>query len=185
MTCRTSQAVMVSIALLVSLPSRAHVAGLDMAPLAQLEEQRRDLDRRTASITDRRSFDVHAEATEGTDAFPLYKLAPASRARFVESLRFNARGLTTFDYSDLVRELGAADIHRLLKPFGFQHLVAVLPDVRVNSQEDKNVLDTLHAARALRCGMGEHCNETDYPGYKCIQHATCEDSTQHICTSNC
>lgn len=171
--------------LLAAIPPRADASVTDRTAQARLEARRLALDKRTALITDRRGFEVYARTTAGTDTFPLHKLGPASRIRFVESLRFNERGLTTFDYADLVRELGAADLHRVLKPFGFQHLVAILPDVRVNSDEDSQVLQALKEVRELRCGMGEHCNETDYPGYKCISHATCEDSTQHICTSNC
>ncbi len=153
--------------------------------VAHLENHRLEMDKQTASITDRHTFEAYAKATEGTDAFPLYKLSPAARSRFTQSLQFNARGLTTFDYSDLVRELGAADIQRVLKPFGFQHMVGVLPGIRVNSDQDMQVLQTLEATRHLRCSVGEHCNETDYPGYRCASHATCEESTIHICTSNC
>lgn len=183
MTYRTWQVTVASAILLASLQVDAQAT--DAGWMKQLEDQRLELDKRTASITDRHAFDAYAKATEGTEVFPLYRLSPAARSRFIQSLRFNARGLTTFDYTDLVRELGAADIHRVLKPFGFQHLVAVLPEVRVNSQEDRQVLQTLEETRRLRCGVGEHCNEADYPGYKCASHATCEESTIHICTSNC
>ncbi|MEG0184914.1 MAG: hypothetical protein RR704_15860 [Stenotrophomonas sp.] len=183
MTYRKWQITVASTILLASLQAEAQVNDAD--GLRHLENQRLELDKRTASITDRHAFDAYAKATEGTDIFPLSKLSPAARARFTESLRFNARGLTTFDYSDLVRELGAADIQRVLKPFGFQHLVAVLPDIRVLSEEDHRVLQTLEATRRLRCSVGEHCNETDYPAYKCASHATCEESSVHTCTSNC
>ncbi len=185
MISRTGETVLAAILLLASLQARAEASPAALTAQANLEEQRLELDRRTAPITDCRSFDAYARTMEGTEAFPLYKLSPSARARFVGALQFNARGLASFDYSDLVRELGAADIQRVLKPFGFQHLVAVMPDVRVNSEEDQQVLQIRDSARSLRCGVGEHCNEADYPGYKCISHATCEESTAHICTSNC
>ncbi len=171
--------------LVLSMQASAGVNAAEAATTTLPDDQHLHLEKRTASITDQRSFDAYAKAFGDTDTFPLYKMTPAARARFTASLRFSALGLTTFDYSDLARELGAADLHRVLKPFGFQHLVAVIPDVRVNSEEDQRVLQIQNTARSLRCSVGEHCNEADYPGYKCISHATCEESTAHICTSNC
>ena len=184
MKSKTSRLTVASVILVLSMQAYAGFKADGATTTTHLDDQRLQLEKRTASITDQRSFDAYASTFGDTDAFPLFKLTPASRARFIGSLRFSALGLTTFDYSDLIRELGAADIHRVLKPFGFQHLLAVIPAVRVNSEEDRQVLQTLQAARSVRCGMGEHC-EADYPGYKCISHATCEESASHICTSNC
>lgn len=182
---KTSRLTVGLVMLVLSMQASAGLKADGAAPTTRLNDQRLQLEKRTASITDQRSFDAYAKTFGDSDTFPLYKLTPASRARFTASLRFNDLGLTTFDYSDLARELGAADLHRVLKPFGFEHLVTVMPDVRVNSEEDQAVLQILDTARSLRCGVGEHCNEADYPGYKCISHATCEESTAHICTSNC
>lgn len=184
MKSRMSRLTVGLVILVLSMQASAGFKADAAATTTHLEDQRLQLEKRTASITDQRSFDSYAKTFGDTDTFPLYKLTPASRARFTASLRFNALGLTTFDYSGLARELGAADLHRVLKPFGFQHLVAAMPDVRVNSEEDQQVLQMLRAASGLLCSWGENC-EADYPGYKCASHATCEESTTHICTSNC
>ncbi|HEX4013516.1 MAG TPA: hypothetical protein VHX17_06455 [Candidatus Cybelea sp.] len=53
------------------------------------------------------------------DGSPLRYLTPAARARFLASLRFNDRGVTTFRYDDLQR-LPAPRTREVLALFGLQ-----------------------------------------------------------------
>ncbi|MGB8625099.1 MAG: hypothetical protein WCD03_02970 [Candidatus Cybelea sp.] len=54
------------------------------------------------------------------NASPLRYLTPDARERFLASLRFNERGVTTFRYAELQAELSARQIREVLALFGLQ-----------------------------------------------------------------
>lgn len=118
---------------------------------------------------------------------PLRKLSPAARARFVRSLQFNERGLTSADTRDLVAGLSAADVYRVLRLFGAQHLTTRLPGVRFVTAEDQMLRTAFWRGDDL-CNIqtpdGAGCTG-DYPGYYCEAKGTCKSSPGYICTRNC
>ncbi|WP_143073980.1 hypothetical protein [Roseateles sp. YR242] len=120
---------------------------------------------------------------------PLDKLSPSAKRRFVDSLQFNEKGLTTFQYTDLESELSTSEIYQVLALFGVQHHAASIRGARVSSATDlliKNsllVCDPSFAAQGIRAATTGIC--IDYPDYQCIKRGTCESAGGKICTSNC
>ncbi|MFL8003855.1 hypothetical protein [Xanthomonas vasicola] len=78
---------------------------------------------------------------------PLALLSPASRKRFIQSLRFNASGVTTFTYTDIEAELSASQACRLLTLFGIQHTLASMRKIRIETQEDEKAMQSCAATR--------------------------------------
>nr|WP_249030908.1 hypothetical protein [Xanthomonas oryzae] len=78
---------------------------------------------------------------------PLALLSPASRKRFIQSLRFNANGVTTFTYNDIEAELSASQACRLLTLFGIQHTLASMRKIRIETQEDEKAMQSCAATR--------------------------------------
>ncbi|AJQ89147.1 hypothetical protein ACQR5V_04740 [Xanthomonas oryzae pv. oryzicola] len=78
---------------------------------------------------------------------PLALLSPASRKRFIQSLRFNANGVTTFTYNDIEAELSASQACRLLTLFGIQHALASMRKIRIETQEDEKAMQSCAATR--------------------------------------
>lgn len=62
---------------------------------------------------------------------PLNALSPGARKRFLASLRFGSRGITSFDTSDLAEELDRNQVRRILAMFG---LDAELSTVHVDGK---------------------------------------------------
>lgn len=57
-----------------------------------------------------------------------------SKKRFVESLRFNEKGVTSFTYSDIEAELSASQAYRLLSLFGLESAISSMHKIRVDGE---------------------------------------------------
>lgn len=139
-----------------------------------------------APIRSQRDLYEHLASLQQSNS-PLRRLSPAARARFVRSLQFNEKGLTSADTKDLVAELSAADVYRVLRLFGAQHLTTKLPGIRFVTAEDRTLLTASWGGDDL-CNIqmpdGAGCTG-DYPGYYCEAKGTCRSSPGYICTRNC
>lgn len=140
----------------------------------QQEERHRALALETAPIKSRSDLAAHMRRSMAVS--PLAQLSPRARQRFVASLTFNRKGLTGFDYSDLVNELTASGIHRVLSLFGMQHTTSLLDGVRVESDADRTIMRMMNNSPMLRA---------DHDHMECVKHGTCGPMTNYICTSNC
>jgi hypothetical protein len=94
-------------------------------------------------IRSRADLDRYRAATASSGS-PLDALSPAGRRRFLASLRFNRSGITGFSYADLQSELTASQIYDVLKLFGAEKDVAIIPHVRVETPRDRQVMEMLH-----------------------------------------
>ena len=113
-----------------------------------------------------------------TGTSPLSALSSGARERFLSSITFGAKGISGFHYADLQRELTASQMYDVLRLFGVQKDVAIIPNVRVDTPADKRVIRTFpFIAKPIDGG--------DYRDYRCASRATCSQSPGDICTSNC
>ena len=97
-------------------------------------------------------------------AFPLNLLNEKDKVTFVESLKFNDAGLTSYNYT-ILENLKEDDVFKILALFGFENNTTIIKKPNEN-----------------RCLMMK-CN--DYVNYKCVGRGSCQQSTGYICTSNC
>jgi hypothetical protein len=112
---------------------------------------------------------------------PFGKLSQGAQQRFLKSLVFTDRGLASFDYRDLKRELTAGDIYELLSLFGAQRTTFSIPDLKSLSATDEFV--TMLSCGATVCICDSGC---DYPEYWCSSTATCSAKKGSVCIgSNC
>ncbi len=85
----------------------------------------RELDRALAPIKSYSELQSYLQ-TFPMSASPLNKLSPAARKRFLDSLQFNEKGLTTFRSADLESELSVSEIYAVLSLFGEQSIAGRL-----------------------------------------------------------
>jgi hypothetical protein len=102
---------------------------------------------------------------------PLQALAPAERARFIKSLKFNDKGLVELDYTTLAG-LNADDVYRILALFGLQSDAGLLSgqDPGYSTQSD---------------GGEEQIGDGFAKDYRCVARATCQSAWSYLCTTNC
>lgn len=112
---------------------------------------------------------------------PLSWLSTPARKRFIGSLRFNEKGITSFKYEDLQAELTASQIYQVLSLFGAQHTVAMMRNARVESPVDEQIMEPLMGPSGPLC-PSQPC---DYDGYECAKKATCATNINTICMRNC
>lgn len=112
---------------------------------------------------------------------PLSWLSTPARKRFIASLRFNEKGITSFKYEDLQAELTASQIYQVLSLFGAQHTVAMMRNARVESPIDEQIMKPLTDPSDVLC-PSQPC---DYEGYECAKKATCATNINTICMRNC
>lgn len=99
---------------------------------------------------------------------PLNFLSAPARGRFLSSLQFNQRGLTTYRYDDL-SALPVAHMNAILNLFGMVG--------------DSDMIASLSGRRpAIALPVN---GNGDYPNYECASRATCAPATSLICTHNC
>ncbi len=97
-------------------------------------------------------------------ASPLDALSPAGRARFLSSLTFSPKGVSTFRYDDLQAELSPHQVFEILALFGLQRDAPLI---------------TPNACPRDGIGNADHCN------YECAARGTCAPASKLICTGNC
>jgi hypothetical protein len=111
---------------------------------------------------------------------PLDALSTGGRSHFLSSLDFNEKGLTTFNYADLQKELTPTQIYQVLALFGKQHDTALITNAR-----PEHVTDAASGAVPM-CG-GMNCVLQVHDNYYCDKNNphTCNSAANQICTSNC
>ena len=111
---------------------------------------------------------------------PLAALTPGGQKRFLASLQFNEKGITSFSYDDLQAELSASQIYQVLSLFGVQHTTSFMKNARVVTPTDQALLQPLGTTGPL-C-PSQPC---DYDQYECEKRGTCAAAFNKICTRNC
>ncbi len=97
----------------------------------------------TAPIRSAEQLDRYLASADASS--PLALLSPASRKRFIQSLRFNSTGVTSFTYADIEAELSASQACRLLTLFGIEHTLASMRKIRIENQEDEKAMQSCGA----------------------------------------
>ncbi|MDQ6942455.1 MAG: hypothetical protein M3169_08085 [Candidatus Eremiobacteraeota bacterium] len=96
----------------------------------------------------------------------------------MSSITFGKKGISGFRYADLQSELTASQVYDVLRVFGVQKDLAIVPNVRVDTPADERVMRAFpFTAKPIDGG--------DYRDYRCASRATCSQSPGDICTSNC
>jgi hypothetical protein len=109
---------------------------------------------------------------------PLNALAPRSLEKFVDSLTFNTRGLTSYRTAEIETELTPRQAYAVLSLFGVQDSIGQL-------RFSGATADEIQALQALGPTTMDG-DPGDYPGYRCVPPATCLRAVDSICIGrNC
>lgn len=161
--------------LFVAAPMHAQDASQLLREQALMDQ---DIALALAPIRSQVQLQQHLQANGANS--PLATLTPAAKKRFLTSLRFNEKGITSFSYDDLQAELTASQIYQVLSLFGAQHTVSLMRNARVVTPTDQALLQPLGTSGPL-C-PSQAC---DYDQYECEKQGTCAAAFNKICTRNC
>lgn len=129
-----------------------------------------------AEITSSASLQSYLRTTP-LKSSPLGSLSDSARKRFVESITFNEKGITGFNYADLQAELTPSQTYKVLSLFGAQHTTSMIPTGRIASPLDATIMES----------SGPSCpsQPCDYEDYECSDPHTCVTALTSICMRNC
>jgi len=148
------------------------------AQLSSNYSEQQKILRKNAPVHSAAQLAAYLAAPKGSDS-PLDSLSPAARARFVDSLKFNEGGVTSFYYADIESELTGSQAYALLSLFGLQGTLQFMPNVRVDSDSDRDIM------RAFGSSTPGIPLPDDHNDYWCSGRATCSRNVGSICTGNC
>lgn len=164
-------------------PIKTDLSGVEAAAL------QRDLSNLGAPIKSQRSLSRHMSI--GLADSPLRYLSKPALQRFLASLEFSERGLSTFRYADLEAELTPTQIYEVLALFGQQHQTPKLRRATARTSLD---VDILNGRIPGVTPAGDDCDYNSpfqsplcggHHDYRCSSPGTCAPSQQLICTDNC
>ncbi|QNH11670.1 hypothetical protein [Xanthomonas sp. SI] len=148
------------------------------AQLSSNYNEQQKILRKNAPVHSAAQLAAYLAAPKGSGS-PLDSLSPAARARFVDSLKFNEGGVTSFYYADIESELTGSQAYALLSLFGLQGTLQFMPNIRVDSDSDREIM------RAFGSGTPGIPLPEDHNDYWCSGRATCSRNIGSICTGNC
>lgn len=128
----------------------------------------------TAIIHSQADLNKYLEATSISQS-PLGFLSAGAQSRFLGSLKFNDKGVTTFRYDDLVG-LSSSKVYKILSLFGLQDDTSMIAHLGASA---------IQAVRPAVVATNCPASGCDYPGYACAMHGTCTKASDSICTHNC
>lgn len=108
-------------------------------------------------------------------ASPLDALSEMARQTFIESVVFGEKGVGSYDYEVLERELTVTQAYKVLSLIGAQYTLSYLTGLKIETKLDEMLISSKQA-QALPGG---------FKGYKCESPGTCGIALTKICTSNC
>jgi hypothetical protein len=165
---------------------RSQPASISMSKVQAQDAMRGEVALRLAPI--RSLSDLHDYmAAHARTRTPLDALSPTAKRVFLDSLSFNEKGVTSFNYAILEDELTASQAYKILGLFGVERLTSKLHNARVVSDTDRLIMSNMSVQPAT-CGGGGTTTSTgmcDHDDYRCISRATCMSAMSMICTSNC
>lgn len=164
---------------LQSTENSAHsdAMSLTTAALAKQRQMQNRLDFLLAPIKSRDDLAQYLATTPKAQS-PLELLSPGAKQRLLASLFFNENGLVSYDYTDLVNELSASQIYRVLGLFGVQRTTGLLKDIRVSSEADRLIVP-------LKIFHTDPGMEGDHGGYRCVGAHNCIEHRGMICMMGC
>ncbi len=117
-------------------------------------------------------------ASPAAQRSPLNLLAASSKARFLDSLKFNETGVTSFYYADIERELSASQAYELLKLFGLTNTIGPMKGLRIDNAKDRSVMSAYGSPVTTQL-------MDDHQFYWCSSRATCSSMSGSWCMSGC
>jgi len=142
---------------------------------------RQDLNFLTAPIKSESDLRRHLRDVRKSDiGSPFAYLSAESRKRFAESVKFNEKGVTSYRYDVLERELTPSQIYQVLAMLGQQHNIEMFKNARIESKLDREIMDAVDSNQPTT-----KCSSQDIPGYFCAARATCSPSKVMICMRTC
>ncbi|WP_242629001.1 hypothetical protein ACQR53_03980 [Xanthomonas oryzae] len=118
------------------------------AQLISKSDEQRDVIRKSAPVHSQAQLAEYLAKAKESDS-PLNLLSPQARTRFVDSLRFNERGVTSFYYADIESELSRGQAYDLLSVFGLQDTLHVMRNIRVSNDRDRFIPRTVAGNETL------------------------------------
>ena len=158
------------------------------APQLTFDDQmvERELAALNAPIKSNQDLNDYLAAQQVT---PLDKFSATARQDFLDSLVFGEKGLASFRYDLLEKELTPTDIYSLLSLFGLQGGTAQLDGAQAKTSLDRAILqmnDQQYANSFDGFGGGFPGTSDDFlEGYKCDSPGSCVLADGYACTSNC
>ncbi|MEM9102735.1 MAG: hypothetical protein AAGB12_10460 [Pseudomonadota bacterium] len=108
--------------------------------------------------------DLHSLGASALDV-----LTPKAKAHFIKSLKFNEKGLTTFNSLLLEEELSLSEIYGILSLFGIESSIKHFDAARIESAADVNILNNM-LNNLLQC-------DGVLQGSACVSRATCRKTS--------
>ncbi|MCI2245672.1 hypothetical protein L3067_13770 [Xanthomonas sp. PPL568] len=167
-----------------STPVQAAQTGDTAAELVATElsssySEQQKVIRKNAQIHSASGLSTYLAKNEPSDS-PLNHLSPAARKRFLESLKFNENGVTSFYYADIESQLTSSQAYALLSLFGLQSTLQFMPKLRTTTDGDKEIMRAFGSGSTPGIPTPE-----DHNDYWCSGRATCSRNIGSICTGNC
>ncbi len=133
---------------------------------AKAEHDQRELDRALAPVKSLSDFYKHMQQ-DNAAAAAFRKLDASSQAVFVNSLTFNEKGLTGFNYKVVEDFLTLSEAYHLLGCFGVQRVVRGLKGIKVESRADVEIKQHLKALESAPWsgGDGDSAPEAEHQHY--------------------
>ena len=157
-------------------------ASVAQEQIQQILERQRQLDMMSAPIHSESDLAKYDEITDVSQN-PLNSLSQAAKGRFLKSLIFNEKGLSSFGEADLKTELSASQVYRILSLFGVQSSTQIIQGLRMENDIDRAIMSKASIIPYTMPGGAD--------GYRCGNPAagepphTCFNFPQAICTANC
>jgi hypothetical protein len=150
--------------------TRAHAVAESEA-LAHDAAMKQELSSALAPVRDASQFQRYLREHLGASS-PFSALSRPALQRFSNSLVFGDRGLVSYNYRDLRRELTAGQVYQLLRVFGVEDTASSVPGLVVNSSSDALVVSP------LAIPSGHH-------DMYCAAKGSCAPKIDWVCTNNC
>ncbi len=138
----------------------------DLISTYQAQQEQADM----ANAPVKSPSDLSTYESEHVTSSPLNALSPMMKQLFVNSIRYNEKGVTTIRY-DVLESLSPTQVYQILSLFGMQSLTPSL-NLRSASPLDKQI-------------MSLHPNLMPLKGYYCEGKGTCRQNASEACSDAC
>ncbi|MBI1365379.1 MAG: hypothetical protein GC153_05420 [Alphaproteobacteria bacterium] len=148
-------------------------------PAVQVELRHQAIEQALAPIKSKADLDRYLSTATVS---PLDWLSSNAKWEFIGSLVFHERGLASYRYDVLAKELTPTQIYQLLSLFGAQHTTSMIKGAKIVTDTDKLIMEgaTVSSNVISRGPPGE-----DHENFKCIGDHNCIKSLDYICMTGC
>lgn len=168
-------------------PAHRQSDGAAVDALIKRDLAREALSNRLPPISSREGLAAFMRVAE--PGHPLHRLSGPAKSHFLKSLTFNENGLTGYRSDDLLAELSASEIYRVLSLLGAQHSAPFMGKARVVDDLDRVTVQSFGFGGDM-CDQhgptgGSTCSD-DIEDAKCVSPGTCQlHHVGYVCRSTC